>query len=204
MGSLGVGLPDGHSCENGARFPSGRCCGGTRATVGCAATTNGIPQTKQQELTDCAVAGAESEWHPAHQTRLDDRCTSYEMRTEGCSASSGRGAKTDSAVAILFGAATADITATKTRKSQPIGGIFYTDKDRRTVCETPSLSRCFWQARSRSRLPVHVERGALARGADRGVESRIEGARKTGEAAEDLAAGRVRLTPIKKRSSSRT
>jgi hypothetical protein len=39
----------------------------------------------------------------------------------------------------------------------------------------------------------------FARGADRGVESRIEGARKTGEAAEDLAAGRVRLTPIKEK-----
>lgn len=37
----------------------------------------------------------------------------------------------------------------------------------------------------------------FARGADRGVESRINGARKTGEAAEDLAAGRVRLAPIK-------
>jgi hypothetical protein len=39
----------------------------------------------------------------------------------------------------------------------------------------------------------------FARGADRSVESRIEGARKTGEAAEDLAAGRVRLTPIKEK-----
>jgi hypothetical protein len=120
------------------------------------------------------------------------------MRTGGCSASSERGAKTDSVAAILFGAATAATKATKTRSSSPSAGFSTPTRNAARSVKHRICRAVFWKQK-RPRLALHVERERFARGADRGVESRIEGARKTGEAAEDLAAGRVRLTPIKEK-----
>jgi len=156
------------------------------------------PRTKQQELTDCVLWRERSEWHPAHQTHLDDRC---ELRDEDGRLLGKLGTRSEDGHHCRYPVRrnNGGYHGYQDTQQQPIGGIFYTDKERRTVCETPNLSRCFLEADA-SRDSLYMSNSErFARGADRGVESRIEGARKTGEAAEDLAAGRVRLTPIKEK-----
>lgn len=199
MGRFGNRTPDGQFCEkDGAKVPIGKMLWRDQSGSRLCRDHKWNPQTQQQELTDCVLWRERSEWHPAHQTRLDDRC---ELRDDEGRLLGKLGERSEDGRRCRYPVRRSNggYPGSPAKQEQPIGGIFYTDNDRRTVCETPNLSRCFLEAES-GRESLRMTNGErFARGADRGVESRIEGARKTGEAAEDLAAGRVRLTPIKEK-----
>jgi hypothetical protein len=80
MGKFGNRTPDGQFCEkDGAKVPIGKMLWRDQSSSRLCRDHKWNPQTKQQELTDCVLWRERSEWHPAHQTRLDDRC---ELRDE--------------------------------------------------------------------------------------------------------------------------
>ena len=199
MGKFGSRTPDGRFCEkDGAKVPIGKMLWRDQSSKRLCRDHKWNPRTKQQELTDCVLWRERSEWHPVHQTHLEDRC---ELRDEDGRLLGKLGTRSEDGLHCRYPVRRSNggYQGYQDTQEQPIGGIFYTDKERRTVCETPNLSRCFLEAEA-SRDSLYMSNAErFARGADRGVESRIEGARKTGEAAEDLAAGRVRLTPIKEK-----
>lgn len=197
MGRFGTRTPGGGFCEkDGVRVPMGHMLWRDERGDKLCRDHHVNPTTKRRELRDCLLWRSGNEWHPAHQVRLSDRC---ELRDDGGALLGRLGTRSDDGSRCLYPVRRSHggYAASQELREQPVGGIFYTDKERSTVCETPGLSRCFLApGPGRSSLRT-TDRERFASGFGKGIDERIEGGHKVGEAVEGMASGRVGLGPIK-------
>lgn len=196
MGRFGTRSADRHYCEqSGFKVPIGhellrdkngdRLCRDSRKD----------PRTGKRDLYDCVLWRNGKEWLPAHQVRLNDKC---ELRDS------------DGKLLGQVGTPSADgrhcrypVTRDNAQyghytdyQEQPIGEILYTDDARSTVCERANLTRCFVE-HAEGRESLHMSPGErFARGADRGIRRKVEGAQATAQTGEDVATGKVKFTTI--------
>lgn len=196
MGRFGTRSADRHYCEqDGFKVPIGhellrdkdgdRLCRDSRTD----------PRTGKRDLYDCVLWRHGKEWHAAHQAKLNDHC---ELRDSdgkllgqvGTPSADGRHCR------YPVTRANGKYGSRTDYQQQPIGEILYTNAARSTVCENPNLTRCFIEhADGRDTLKM-TSGERFARGADRGLRHKAEGAQAATQTLEDLATGKVSVTTI--------
>jgi len=196
MGRFGTRTADRHYCEqDGFNVPIGHELLRDKAGDRLCRDSRRDPRTGKRDLYDCVLWRHGKDWHAAHQAKLNDRC---ELR--------------DSDGKLLGQVGTPSVDGRHCRypvtrangkygshtdyQQQPIGEIVYTDAARSTVCENPNLTRCFIEhADGRDTLKM-TSGERFARGADRGLRHKTQGAQAAAQTAEDVATGKVSVTTI--------
>lgn len=196
MGRFGTRSADRHYCEqDGFKVPINHELLRDKASDRLCRDSRIDPRTGKRDLHDCVLWRRGKEWLPAHQARLNDKC---ELRDS------------DNKLLGQVGTPTADgrhcrypITRDNGQygrytyyQEQPIGEILYTDANRSTVCERADLTRCFVE-HAAGHDSLRMSPGErFARGADRGINQKADGAKAAAQMAEDVATGKVRVTTI--------
>ena len=195
MGSFGKRVPGAPYCEqDGKMVPIGQMLYRDQSRVRLCRDIIENPATKRHELRDCVLWRKGKDWHPAFQAKLDGLC---ELRDEQGQLLAKLGERSqDGRCRYPVSRNNGGYGGFKETQEQPVGGIFYTDKDRRTVCENPDLTRCFLQAAEGQKSLAVSKLARIGKGAEEGGRDRVEGMRKVGEALDDIVTGRVDLGAI--------
>ena len=197
MGKFGTRVQGGGFCEqDGKRVPIGQMLYRDQSADRLCRDISLNPATKRHELRDCVLWRSNKDWHPAHQTRLNNLC---ELRDENGALLGKLGERSEDGTRCRYPVFrnNGGYGARKDVQEQPVGGIFYTDKNRSTVCETPNLERCFLEPAEGKQSLGLSNAEHFAEGFDKGITRRVKGGQKLGETLEGISTGRVRLTPIK-------
>lgn len=197
MGQFGTRTPGGGFCEkDGVKVPIGHMLWRDERGDKLCRDHQVNPTTKSHELRDCLLWRSGKEWHPAHQVRLNDRC---ELRDDNGALLGRLGQRSVDGSRCLYPVSRSHggYNEYQETNEQPVDGIFYTDKERSTVCETPGLHRCFLKPGVGRTSLRNTDGERFASGFGKGIDERVEGGRKLGEVAEGIASGRVGLGPIK-------
>lgn len=196
MGRFGTRSADRQYCEqSGFKVPIGhellrdkngdRLCRDSRKD----------PRTGKRDLYDCLLWRNGKEWLPAHQARLNDKC---ELRDSDGKLLGHVGTPSADGKSCRYPVTrdNAQYGRYTDYQEQPIGEILYTDDTRSTVCERANLTRCFIE-HAEGRESLRMSPGErFARGADRGISRKVEGAQAAAQAVEDVATGKVKVTTI--------
>jgi hypothetical protein len=196
MGRFGTRTADRHYCEqDGFKVPIGHELLRDKASDRLCRDSRKNPRTGKRDLYDCVLWRRGKEWLPAYQARLNDKC---ELRDSDGKLLAQLGTSSTDRGRCRYPVTRNNGTYGRyiEYQEQPIGEILYTDGERSTVCENPALTRCFIEhAEGRASLRMTpTER--FARGVDRGVRQRAEGAQAAAQTAEDVATGKIRLTTV--------
>lgn len=196
MGRFGTRSADRDYCEqDGFKVPIGHELLRDKSGDRLCRDSRRDPRTGQRDLYDCVLWRHGKEWHAAHQTKLNDLC---ELRDSdgkllgqvGTPSADGRHCR------YPVTRANGKYGSHTDYQQQPIGEILYTDAARSTVCENPNLTRCFIEhADGRDTLKM-TSGERFARGADRGLRHKAEGAQAAAQTAQDIATGKVSVTTI--------
>lgn len=196
MGRFGARSADRHYCEqDGFRVPIGHELLRDKAGDRLCRDSRKNPRTGKRDLHDCVLWRHGQEWLPAHQARLNEKC---ELRDS------------DGKFLGQVGTPSADgkhcrypVTRDNGEygrftdyQEQPVGEILYTDAARSTACENPNLTRCFIKSADDRNSLKMTSGERFARGADRGLRNKAEGAQAAAQTVEDVATGKVKVTTI--------
>ncbi|HMU41248.1 MAG TPA: hypothetical protein PKE31_19730 [Pseudomonadota bacterium] len=197
MGKFGTRTAGGGFCEqDGQRVPIGQMLYRDRNSDRLCREITENPTTKLHKLRDCVLWRKGNDWLPAYQTRLNNRC---ELRDENGEFLGKLGERSNDGTQCRYPVSrnNGGYGTQKDVQEQPVGGIFYTDKDRSTICENPNLTRCFLKpAGGRSSLKLtNIEHGAVGFGT--GIDEKAEGATQLGQNLKKLVTGRVHFGPLK-------